>query len=394
MLSSVPDSPAPIEATPKTISRPALLTLTGIYSATKSVYATYIPAAACDLIEGVATKIIVNGSPFLVKALDALPESKDVNLALKALAGTVKSEDGKKELKALFDKCDANGDGRISRKEWGAAVAAEWKVLAKYFGGSTKADMRKAFKSIDVDGSNDLTFDEFEAAVKAMSEALPEQTAPVKKADAVPSSLTELDALISELLATGDSKIDALIVLADEKVQGARASVLGRIEAAKLGVAERAEAAKGFVLGKYDEVGPLLATRVESARGLVLEKMEDPRLEPWVSKVKVGVEAVKENAEPAKVVISQLATKARAEISEKGVVSCAHTTAEFIKNEGVSAFEKCKEKGIVEVGKEISSTVIASVKSALDEAKNGTGNSPRTTAEEIYSSGDEKAEDE
>jgi len=302
MVVTIPDSP-PVEATPKTICRPDILTLQGLYSATKNVYSTYIPATCCGVIEDVATKLIVASSPLLGKALES-------------------------------------------------------------FQAGDEAAQKKA---------------------------------------TMPSSLAELDVLVTDLLASGDEKIESLLVLAEGKIQEARKIVMGRLDEVKSRVEDKATSAKTFALGKYDEVKPLVTTRVESAKELVLEKMEDPRLEPWVAKVKEGVSTVKEgvtvvkdNAEPAKVVITSLANKARNEISEKGVVSCAHTTAEFIKTEGATAFETCKSKGLVEGSKEISSVVLASVKTALVEAKLN-NDSPKCAlagADEIYSSADEKAEDE
>ena len=54
-------------------ARPALLTLQGIYSTTKSVYASYMPASACDLIESLAVKLVTVAAPTLMKVPEGEP---------------------------------------------------------------------------------------------------------------------------------------------------------------------------------------------------------------------------------------------------------------------------------------------------------------------------------
>ena len=68
------------------------------------------------------------------------------------LASTLASPMGKLELKQLFDALDVDGDGRVSRKEWGAAVARDRTLAMKYFGGATARELDIAFSRIDVDG--------------------------------------------------------------------------------------------------------------------------------------------------------------------------------------------------------------------------------------------------
>ena len=59
------------------------------------------------------------------------------------LASTLASPMGKLELKQLFDALDVDGDGRVSRKEWGAAVARNRTLAQKYFGGASLKEVRR-----------------------------------------------------------------------------------------------------------------------------------------------------------------------------------------------------------------------------------------------------------
>ena len=73
-----------------------------------------------------------------------------------------------KELKALFENIDKNGDGRVSSKEWGSAVGKNKAVMQKYFGGKDAKSIGKMFKKLDADGSGDLTWEEFVAGSKVL----------------------------------------------------------------------------------------------------------------------------------------------------------------------------------------------------------------------------------
>ena len=77
------------------------------------------------------------------------------------LAQALESQQGAAELKALWDRLDKNGDGKVSGKEWGSAAHMDQQVMAKYFGGKDLKGIGKMFSKIDADGSGDLTWDEF-----------------------------------------------------------------------------------------------------------------------------------------------------------------------------------------------------------------------------------------
>ena len=80
------------------------------------------------------------------------------------LSDALSTEEGRRELHALFAALDSDGNGRISAKEWGQAVTRNAALMAKYFGGSSLAAIGKAFGRLDVDGSGDLSWDEFIAS--------------------------------------------------------------------------------------------------------------------------------------------------------------------------------------------------------------------------------------
>lgn len=84
------------------------------------------------------------------------------------LASALESQQGAMELKALFDTLDKDGDGRVTGKEWGSAVSKNKDILQKYFGGKDMKAIGKAFKRLDVDGSGDLTWDEFVSGSQRM----------------------------------------------------------------------------------------------------------------------------------------------------------------------------------------------------------------------------------
>mmetsp|Transcript_26567 Transcript_26567/g.65794 ORF Transcript_26567/g.65794 Transcript_26567/m.65794 type:complete len:126 (-) Transcript_26567:51-428(-) len=88
--------------------------------------------------------------------------ARSLGAALK-IAEAMATEAGKEELHALFKTLDKNSDGTVSSKEWGSAVSRNKELLAKYFGGSSVAEIGQAFKRLDTDKSGDLSWAEFTA---------------------------------------------------------------------------------------------------------------------------------------------------------------------------------------------------------------------------------------
>ena len=48
----------------------------------------------------------------------------------------------------------------MSSKEWGQAISKNQALAVKYFGGASMREIGAAFRRIDVDGSDDLTWEE------------------------------------------------------------------------------------------------------------------------------------------------------------------------------------------------------------------------------------------
>lgn len=77
------------------------------------------------------------------------------------LAQALETKEGAAEFKALWARLDTDGDGKVTGKEWGSSVKREHEVMSKYFGGKNLKEVGKMFNKIDIDGSGDLTWDEF-----------------------------------------------------------------------------------------------------------------------------------------------------------------------------------------------------------------------------------------
>jgi Ca2+-binding EF-hand superfamily protein len=68
------------------------------------------------------------------------------------------------ELHSLFQSLDKDGDDTVSKQEWNVAVKKHQETLGKYFGGTTVKEIKDAFKRIDVDGNASLSWQAFVAA--------------------------------------------------------------------------------------------------------------------------------------------------------------------------------------------------------------------------------------
>ena len=92
--------------------------------------------------------------------------------AAKSLAAAIETKEGASELRALFTTLDTDKNGKVSSKEWGRAVSKNRKVLAKYYGGASVAEIGKHFKRLDLDNSDDLTWEEVGEHAAAHAEHL------------------------------------------------------------------------------------------------------------------------------------------------------------------------------------------------------------------------------
>ena len=97
----------------------------------------------------------------------------------------LQSEDGRKELKALFASLDRNDDEKVDQIEWGRGLAKNQVLLKKYFGGekTTMKELGAMFKTIDTSGDGFVSFDEMVAAARKASP--PQSAAAVSSADEI-----------------------------------------------------------------------------------------------------------------------------------------------------------------------------------------------------------------
>ena len=95
--------------------------------------------------------------------------------ALHSLVGAMASEEGRKELRALFDTLDVDGDGEVTKREWGRALSKKKELLTKYFGGASMAELGKAFNRLDTDGSGGLSWEEFCSGAEVMGVVVSQQ---------------------------------------------------------------------------------------------------------------------------------------------------------------------------------------------------------------------------
>ena len=105
------------------------------------------------------------------------------------LVAALQSEDGRKELKALFASLDLNDDGKVDSIEWGKGLSKNQALLKKYFGRGTATGARPMkelgamFKTIDTSGDGFVSFDEMVAAARKASP--PQSAAAVSSADEI-----------------------------------------------------------------------------------------------------------------------------------------------------------------------------------------------------------------
>ena len=135
--------------------------------------ATVWPPTSVPSVEEPSLVTPVETAP-LPGSLDTWPpESQQVlDAATVALLDAFKTEEGYAELKALFATLDKDGNGSVSSKEWGKAVSKNRELLSKYFGGASAKEVGMAFRRLDVDGSGELSWDEFEAGAERLSLAM------------------------------------------------------------------------------------------------------------------------------------------------------------------------------------------------------------------------------
>ena len=106
------------------------------------------------------------------------PVDKGVAAAAQnALAKAMTTDEGKAELRLLFDTMDADGNGSVSAQEWSSKICENKALASKFFGDVSAINMddansrtktwkvvRESFERLDMSGDGQLTWEEFEFA--------------------------------------------------------------------------------------------------------------------------------------------------------------------------------------------------------------------------------------
>lgn len=148
-----------------------------------------------------------------------------IDQVLAYLSEALVSDTAKAELKLLFESLDKDADGRVSSQEWGAAVSTSAELLAKFFGGASEEEILEAFKLIDTDGSDSITWEEFVVEAKIAADSAPdnEEDEPLDLYDKAEQlingrSRAELEEILRELFAKAD--VDGNGTLDPEEMAG------------------------------------------------------------------------------------------------------------------------------------------------------------------------------
>jgi len=311
----------------KGFGRPDLLTLNGLYSTTKSVYTTYIPVAVGQLIGGVSQSLFKASSPLVVKMI---PESASP------------------EWKSL-----ENGD-----------VANIDSLLTSYFtAGDETID---TFLNQSTDRVNEV-YTNYKDMVVSKASSL------MERAQSVKASLVEkmqgIKPAYENAKTQATEKMETVKTQATEKFEEAKTQATEKMETVKTQATEKFEEAKTQATEKMETVKTQATEKFEEAKTVVQAKLDDERVAAVIEQAKPYIALVKENAEPAKDVLLDLATTAQAEVNEIGYLGYAKESAEVIRDQSLDAFEVCKTKGAVQGVKEISTQVMSNVVNKLEDAK-------------------------
>jgi len=82
-------------------------------------------------------------------------------VAAQKLAAALVTDHGRVELQHLYEKLDTDGDGQLTSAEWGSGLAANERLILKYFHGCSVSEITEVFDKIDKDHNGSLTWEEF-----------------------------------------------------------------------------------------------------------------------------------------------------------------------------------------------------------------------------------------
>ena len=226
-------------------SRPALLTLSGIYAGSKSVYSAYVPTMASEVLEQLAAKLIMVGTPIVVplvatRVTKALPAPEPGAAADTAKEGQscFSSPTDLASLDSLlvdfFSASDARIDGAIASSSAyvadtlsGARASVAGRVGLAREAATVRYAGAKAWAASKLDGAKPA----LEARVGAAKEAAKDLVAAQMEDEAVASLVSKATPYYAAARETAAA--------VSSNVEPARSLVAGAYEAARADIAEK-----------------------------------------------------------------------------------------------------------------------------------------------------------
>ena len=292
MSVSTDSSPTQVAlSTPKTHSRPALLTLQGLYSTTKTVYSTYCPAMASDLLETAMTKVLTVGvpavEPYIVKVLPASDGEKKEKAPVELPTDLARVD---ALLAAAFNTGDAKIDEYVEyahtkANETKASVAARVESV-KARAASTKTWAHEKYEDATLSNAKalvtrKLSEEPFSSAASAATPYL-ERAQPYY--NAVASNVEPARTLLGEMVgyARHDLATKGVVQVAKEsaevlKLTGYDAFEVCKSKGAVAGVKELSSSVLAAAASKLE------AAKAPSSNEMAIVKAEEPAPTPAVA---------------------------------------------------------------------------------------------------------------
>jgi hypothetical protein len=139
-----------------------------------------------------------------VVVVDEAVVTEAAAVAQQSFRASLQTKEGQDEMRALFDRLDKNKDGRVDAREFIKVIRKEPEVFDRYFGQDVaELGVGAAFRQLDQDDSNAITWEEFSTAfsppekAETATEVAPKATEVVvvdEAAAAVAETATEMAA--------------------------------------------------------------------------------------------------------------------------------------------------------------------------------------------------------
>jgi hypothetical protein len=181
--------------------------------------------------------------------------------------------------------------------------------------------------------------------------------------------LETVDTLFTSYCTAGDAVIDTFLIDAKDRATEIYTVQKEKVTTKVYSWVDSLVMLKNYLYEKVEDVKPELQSKLDVAKSAVQSKLEDEKVVAILDQAKPYINLVKENVDPAKEIISEMATTVKAEVEAKGYIGYAKQSAGSIREQGLEAFETCKTLGAVEGVKEISNQVMSNMANKLEDAK-------------------------